>query len=83
MANEILKIRFWFAGFKGRMKGRLWWVKFRFGTCLWFFKLAWLSLRGKVMIIDSKEVYSNGGFKYLQVNLSEKPVNKNADYSKW
>lgn len=73
---------YFYYSLKGKLKGKLWWLKFRIETSLWFIKLAWLGIRGKIIIIDSREVYSNGGFKYLQVNISERPVNKNANYSK-
>lgn len=50
---------------------------------LWFIVRAWDAVRGKIIIIDDKIVESNGGFKYFQINISKRPVDKKADYSKW
>ena len=34
------------------------------------------ALLGKLMFIDCKPIESNGGFKYLMIYLSRKPVSK-------
>jgi hypothetical protein len=59
------------------------WKKSAIKLFLWFILRAIDALRGKIMIIDDRIVKSNGGFKYFQINISKKPLDKNADYKNW
>lgn len=57
-------------------------VVWRLCSARFFLSWAWRALRGKGVIIDSREVRSNGGFKYLQCELSYTPVDKDHSYGK-
>jgi len=60
----------------GRIKARVDFIKTNIINFLWFQKRAWANLFGKETIVDGREVESNGGFKYNQINLTLIPFNK-------
>jgi len=67
-----------------RIKAQVFWsvkVMWRIHTASFFLTWAWLALRGKALIVDSREVRAKGGFKYLQCELTYTPVDKDHRYS--
>lgn len=61
-----------------KIKVKVWWAinKSNMGGAWWIFKRAWFTLLGKEGIVDSREVYSKGGFRYIQVEFAEFPLKK-------
>jgi len=67
-----------------------WYYKLRYGIlegkmidvriAMRFIKLAFLSLFGKATIIDTEEVFSNGGFKFKTFIVSRLPVSSKHRY---
>ena len=55
---------------------KLWLFKSDFTNFLWFQKRAFKCLVGEEGIIDSREVISNGGYKYKQLEISKMPLSK-------
>ena len=49
-------------------------------TARTFLRWAWQGLRGQIGIIDSRTVSSRGGYKYLQVEISNLPVSSTHEY---
>ena len=45
-------------------------------TFFWYQKRAWKCLFGKECIVDSREVKSKGGYKYIQLEISKLPFSK-------
>ena len=66
----------WLLMKKGMINARLWMFKSDFNNFLWFQKRAFKCLVGKEGIIDSREVKSKGGYKYIQLEISKMPVSK-------
>lgn len=52
-----------------------------FQNFLYFQQLAFKNLFGKMTIVDSRKVKSNGGFKYYQMEISKLPFSKTHNYS--
>lgn len=66
---------------KAHIESKLWIFGMKYRLMIWFFKRGIDAIRGKICVIDSREVYSNGGYKYYNMDLSRLPLDKNADYS--
>lgn len=79
--DAVLYFKNRFAGFCGTMSAKIWWQKHKWATALWFAKRTIQAMRGKIGIIGGREVYSKGGFRYYQCEISEMPFNKDADYT--
>lgn len=60
----------------GKYQAKLYFIKAAIKNFLWYQIRAWQALRGKEMIIDSRPVTSRGGYKYLQLEISPKPLSK-------
>ena len=52
-------------------------------TARYFVKIAWRSLRGKILIIETKNAISNGGFKYVAIIVSKSPVSNSHTYEEY
>lgn len=74
--NVALRFSLWWGGLIGTAKAKIWWYKGRLKNYAWFQIRAWNALRGKEMIIDSRQVKSNGGFLYRQLEISKCPLSK-------
>lgn len=74
--NVRVRFSLWLNGLIGTGKAKVWWWKGRLKNYAWFQTRAWNALRGKEMIIDSRQVKSNGGFLYHQLEISKCPVSK-------
>lgn len=68
---------------KIKISHRVRWYLGNIRLCFWFIARAWDAIRNKIIIINADIVESNGGFKYYQINISKRPLDKKADYSKW
>lgn len=66
----------WFSMKKGWINATLWLFKSDFNNFIWFQKRSFKCLVGKEGIMDSREVNSKGGYKYLQLEISKMPVSK-------
>lgn len=55
-------------------------ILLQFFTALRFAKITWLALWGKIIIVESKKCTSNGGYKYLEIIISKRPLLKNHIY---
>ena len=75
--NVRVRFSLWWSGLIGTAKAKIWWYKGSIKTFAWFQIRAWNALRGKEMIMDSREVKSNGGYIYKQLEISKTPVSKN------
>lgn len=51
-----------------------------FKTFLYFQAISWKSLIGKMGIVQSRDVTSNGGFKYHQLNITKLPFSEKHSY---
>lgn len=62
------------------------WYAFRYGPVsnainAWYFlNLAWLFLRGKLLLINIEKPESRGGYKYLSLVISKRPVSSLHEY---
>lgn len=63
MRNNLIKWRVW-----------LDWKFDDLKTSLYFIIVAWKCFRSKMGVMDSREVVSKGGYRYLQIELSPLPV---------
>lgn len=79
----MFRFKIWFIDLRAIIYAKIWWQKQKWGTVIWFAKRTIQAMRGKIGIVDSREVYSKGGFKYYQCEISQMPLNKDADYSKF
>mgnify|MGYP001589289240 CR=1 FL=1 len=63
------------------------WYRFRHGpvsnfiNALYFLQVAWMFARGKVVFIKSELAWANGGYKYILLTLSKKPLSPLNDYT--
>jgi hypothetical protein len=60
----------------GWIDAKLWMFKSNFKRFVWFQKRAFRCLFAKEGIIDSREVRSRGGYKYLQIEITKVPLSK-------
>ena len=74
--NVRVRFSLWWKGLIGTAKAKIWWHKGRLKNFAWFQIRAWNALRGKEMIMDSREVRSKGGYIYKQLEISKAPVSK-------
>lgn len=81
--SKQLRFKMWLYGLYAKILAKIWMQKHKWGTVIWFAKRTIEAMRGKIGVIDSREVYSKGGFKYYQCEISKFPFNKDADYSKF
>jgi hypothetical protein len=58
-------------------------VFWRINTARYFLKLAWLSLIGKIGIMDSKEIRSVGNYKYFDFWISKLPLSDKHTYKEF
>lgn len=65
-----------------KISAKIWVKKDNLLTAIWFLKRAVQALIGKEGVIDGREVYSKGGYKYYQIEISKFPFNANSDYTK-
>jgi len=64
-----------------KVRSENWWsLRFRAGMSL--MRWGWRCWRGKALIMEAREVSSNGGYRYLQLNLTYSPVSKAHRYLK-
>jgi hypothetical protein len=71
-------LRFWM------IWGALRWAfKSRFLNALFFLKIAWNFLRGRLILVDTHESWANGGYKYYSLVISKKPVSANHEYDEF
>ena len=63
-----------------KISAKFWITKSQLSTAAWFFKRAVYAMLGREGIVNSREVYSKGGYKYYQINITKFPFNKNALY---
>jgi len=57
------------------------WYDMGFLTCLYFIKISFLCLIGKMGIITSDNPISKGGYSYLRIILSKFPVSSKHQYN--
>ena len=74
--NVRVRFSLWWSGLIGTAKAKIWWYKASVKNFAWFQIRAWNALRGKEMIMDSREVRSKGGYIYKQLEISKAPVSK-------
>ncbi len=62
---------------------RLWLYRKQRGLSLaWsFVRLAYRAARNKIVVVDSRIIYSKGGWKYFQMEISKTPLSDEHDYS--
>lgn len=58
-------------------------IRYPINIFLWFAKIAFYGLFNKIIVIDTKTVKSNGGYKYLQILMSKRPVSKKHTYNEF
>lgn len=75
------KLPVWLIDIYCKISAKIWVKKYDLLTAIWFFKRAIHALSGKEFIVDSREVYSKGGYKYYQMEISKAPFNKDSDYT--
>jgi len=56
------------------------WIVWPAVTCLWFMRLAWKSLLGRLLVIDAEEARSKNGFNYCIITISKSPLSKEHTY---
>jgi len=56
------------------------WYKFDILGAIFWMRLAFLALRGKIVLIDSKDAESNGGYKYKTLIVSKRPLSDTNTY---
>lgn len=49
-------------------------------NALYFLKLAWLFLCGRLIVIDTQRPVSNGGYRYYALIISKRPVSARHTY---
>lgn len=74
--NVRVRFSVWLKGLCGIAQAKIWWYKGRVKTFTWLQIRAWNALRGKEMIMDSRQVRSKGGYIYKQLEISKAPVSK-------
>ena len=62
------------------------WLHLRYGlfsnliNAKYFFTIAWRFAIGKLILIDTNEVKSNGGYRYISLLISKRPVSHDHTY---
>jgi len=74
--NVRVRFSLWWSGLIRTAKAKVWWYKICVKNFTWFQIRAWNTLRGKEMIMDSRQVKSKGGYIYKQLEISKAPVSK-------
>lgn len=65
------------------------WYGFYYGpitniiNALYFLRLAWITLSGKLIVVTSHISTSNGGYKYLSISISKRPLSAMNTYEDW
>lgn len=70
-------MNYWYL--RQKVKVELYWMM-QVGAARTFLYWAWLALRGKLAIMDGRNVTSKGGFKMYQIEVSKLPVSEEHDY---
>ncbi len=52
----------------------------RVSTARFFLRLAWKALRHKILIINTRPATANGGYKYINLMISKRPVSADHTY---
>lgn len=72
-------LRVWW-GISGKLEyGVLW----RIGTCRSFLQLAWLGLRGRIVVVNTHKSQARGGYKYISIVVSKRPLSKDHTLSEF
>lgn len=75
-------LRSWFIDTYCKVLAKIEMKRMNLSTSLWFFKRSMYSFCGKEGVVDAREVYSRGGYKYYQIEISKFPFSANSDYAK-
>jgi len=71
-------IRIYYYNVKAKVEyGIVWPIR----TSIYFMFLAWMVLRKKIIIIDSDALESRGGYKYMSLVISKRPLSKSHEYT--
>ena len=68
------------------LKACEWYYRVRYGVVVdlmgaaFFIKIAFQVMRGKLMLMDVKYPTSNGGYKYMSLVISKRPVSTSHTY---
>lgn len=80
-AIKGLLLKIWCIDIYAKISAKIWIQKHNWLTAMWLFKRGIEVIRGNEGVVSSREVYSKGGFKYYQMEISKFPFSKDSDYS--
>lgn len=75
MTSHQIRMRYYTA----RATVEYWWL-FNAKNAVYFVRLGWLCLTGRLLIITTKDSESKGGYRYKSLVLSKRPVSETNTY---